>query len=506
MNKKIKQIFIAALLGTSAMNAQTLFNADAPFKTIFGSRQTVNPYYTSSNPAFLNRDISDQLLSVKSAYKTETGDFRRFIDPHQTALYQISASGKKNIDSLQLFKGSFGFQRIERNGWNWLQTRDYNTYNPFLIGDSTVGKTHYNGIVMNAEYGTEILKGFLAGFSINYNVDESLKEVFPRPTGDHRDIDLRAGFGYLLNENYSAGISVRIYDNLEKIIYAEDESGVSQEVYLLKFRGYDYPFVNRKKTENRAGYQNGFFSYGDFAYSSSMMKLSACFGGGKEQLTVKDDASRPTNQGYWQNSPYEGALRAAINASDKITLGLAYRLRIDDMWAKHASGPVLMMENKMKHHEVETGIEYSASEKLILGAEGGFIADEIKYTDYYSPLSWKMKGIAFAASLGADIIWNDKLSTFISYGINDYSVSDRWLQTGGEGPFFSRFRAADILFMLSEYTRHSVNSVISIKPAEWGIININLAYSTADPASDSGFSGMKRDNFYSTIEFRIKAY
>ncbi|MGE5499529.1 MAG: DUF6850 family outer membrane beta-barrel protein, partial [Syntrophothermus sp.] len=505
MHKTLKQILLLSLLGTGSLQAQTLFTAEAPFKTIFGSRQTVNPYYTGSNPAFLNCEISDQLLSVQSAYKTESGDFRRFIDPEQTALFQMSASGKKSIDSLQLFKGSFGFQRIERNGWHWIQTRDYNTLNPFLLGDSTTGKTHYNGIVMKAEYGTMLFSKLLAGFSINYNVDESLKEVFPRPTGDYRDIDLRAGFGYLLNENYSAGISARIYDNLEKIKYLEDEGGISQEVFLLKFRGYDYPFVNKKKTENRSGFQNGIFTYGDFAYSGSMMKLSAYFGGGIEQLSIKDDASRPANQGYWQNSPYEGALRAAITAANNISLGVAYRLRFDDMWAKHALGSVLLMENKMKHHEVKTGIEYSVTDKVTLGAEGGFISDEIKYTDYYSPLSWKMKGTAFTASLGAEIKWNEMLNTFISYGINSFSVSERSLQTGNEGPFFGQSRAADILFMLAEYIRHSVNSVISIKPAEWGIININLAYSTADPASDSGFRGVKRDNFYSTVEFRIKA-
>jgi hypothetical protein len=246
------------------LNAQQIYSSDPFFKTIFESRKNINSYYVGDNPAYLRFENGDQLLSLQSSYFNNDGEFKRFIDPSAIRLYQVSASGKKAIDSAQVFKGSFAFQRLERKNWNWLVSKYYDDFDPFLFGDSTSGSAHYNGIVMNAQYGAGLFDQLLFGFNFNYSVDEGLKEVFPHPTSNHRDIDLSIGLGYLLNENFTIGASTKIYDYNEKIKYEEDQGAVSREVYLLKFRGFDFPFVNNKKTETRYSYRNGLFSLAMF--------------------------------------------------------------------------------------------------------------------------------------------------------------------------------------------------------------------------------------------------
>ncbi|MDP4174458.1 MAG: hypothetical protein Q8933_10845 [Bacteroidota bacterium] len=508
MKVKIKAIICFSILSAAAaqINAQQLYSANPFFKSIFESRKNINSYYTGDNPAYLNYENGDQLLSLKSVYNNSDGKFKKFIDPSTTELYQVSASGKKNIDSFQVFKGSFGFQRIERKDWNWLASKYYEDFNPFLFGDSTTGTTHYNGIVMNAQYNALIYEKFLLGFMFNYSVDQGLKEVFPRPTTDHRDIDLKLGAGYLLSNSLSLGASVKIYDYNEKILYQEDESDVSREVFLLKFKGFDFPFVNKKKTETRYNYKNGFFSYGNISYLKDDYALAAYFGGGLEQSTIKEDAVNPVTQGYWKNQVYEGAFRSGCKLTEGLYLGLNYDYREDNMWAKHPSTSVLMMENYMPKHSLYSGLEYAVSNYLSLGLEGGFELNKIDYNDYYSTIFWNVKGNTISASAGCDILWSTRISSSFAYGISKFSVKSSNLTQILQSQYYLNYRLNDVMFYMTDFMKHSLNTVFSIQPAKWGVINIYISYSTMLAEENPLFNKLHRNDFNSSVELKIRAY
>ena len=64
---------------------------------------------------------------------------------------------------------------------------------------------------MSAEYCNKLSDRFLLGSSLKYSVDEGLKEITPKPTSNHREIDFRAGSGYNFNEKISAGLVVNVF-------------------------------------------------------------------------------------------------------------------------------------------------------------------------------------------------------------------------------------------------------------------------------------------------------
>ncbi|MGE5681103.1 MAG: DUF6850 family outer membrane beta-barrel protein [Bacillota bacterium] len=507
--QNIKNAVCITLLSLAAYtnsNAQHLYSTDPLFKTIFESRKNVNPYYVGSNPAYLLYEKGDQLLSLKSSYNNDNGDFKRFIDPKTHRLYQVSASGKKQIDSLQTFKGSFGFQRLERKNWDWLVSKYYDDFNPFLFGDSTSGQTHYNGIVMNAQYVALVFNRLLFGFMLNYNVDEGVKEVSPGPTSEHRDIDLTLGGGYLFNENLSIGASLKIYDYNEKILYQQDDGAVSKEVLLLKFKGIDFPFINKKKTETRYSYKNGVFSYGNFSYISPAFSIAAYFGGGIEQLTIKEDANDPVTQGYWKNNVLEGAVQSSAALTEKLSLGVYYSYNDDKMWARHQNSSILMMENNSPRHSILSGLEYLLSENISLGIEGGIDKYKADYNDYYSHVFCSLKASNFKAAIGSRIRWSSLLSTEISLQLDKYKVSSSDLTDALQSKYYSNYRIKDILYYMTDYMKHSINSKIVLEPGRWGYINIYMLYNNVLPVNNSSFSDLYRSELSSVIEVKIRAY
>ncbi|MCU7496207.1 MAG: hypothetical protein HF314_10805 [Ignavibacteria bacterium] len=509
--KNIKYILslpVLILLMTKNLSAQELYSPGQFFKTIFESGSNVNSYYIGGNPAFLKweNENKEQLLSIQSSYQNEDGAFHKFIEPATNRLYQVMATGRKDIDSSQVFKGSFGFERQERRNWSWLVTKNYSIMNPFLFGDSTTGNTHYNGIIMNAQYGAEVWKGLLAGFEVNYAVDQGLKEVAPRPTSDHRDIMFKLGLGYRVTDNLSIGAVGKFYDYNEEISYKEDEGAVAKEILLLKFKGYDFPFTNKKKTEERFSYQNGAFGYFTVSYKTPGFSVAAYAGGGLEQLTIKEDALDPRRQGYWKNSTVEAALQSSIDLSKDLKLGLYYEFKNEDMWARHPEYEVLMMENSSPSHLVASGLQYVLSPAATLGLEAGASRQSYDYKDYYSALSWATKGVEAFASAGVNMRWSRLFSTFISYRFSNFAADDSKLTVSEPSAYFTDYRLKDIAFYQTDFRQQTGNFWLRVEPGTWGLISLKISYSNKKAMDDVVFSSLKRDDFTSCLELRLKVY
>jgi len=119
---KIIIVFLVCLLSNN-LYSQNYKEFETGFSTIF--IDSVNSYNFGNNPAYLNFNLDDEFLSLKSQFHNDQGDFKKFITPGINRTTDFFASGKKSIDSTQKFKGSFGFSKIERKNWEWIFTRDY---------------------------------------------------------------------------------------------------------------------------------------------------------------------------------------------------------------------------------------------------------------------------------------------------------------------------------------------------------------------------------------------
>jgi hypothetical protein len=505
---KLKVIYLLILTASAQLlNAQNIYNRHQVFGTIMDASSDIHPYNISGNPAFLQLDSGDQLLSVESNWNNVEGDYKKFLEPGTERLYRLDFSGKKNLDSSQIFKGMFSLNRLERHNWYWLSVKNYDTGSPFLLGDLSSGRTRYNGIFMNAQYSNNFTKKFTGGFSISYAVDEGLKEVAPRPTSEHRDIDVTLGGAYRITSDLSAGLSFRVFDMLEQINYREDESSIYQETMLLKLRGFDYPLIISKKVESRYSYHNRYYLNSDLFYNIPFITASAYFGAGTEQIVVKENISNPLFEGYWNNDLLNGGVVARISLSKDWSAGLSYKLNSKKMWAKHPAYNVLIMENNINIQEASAGLQYDFTDNFSGGIELKGELTENDYKDYYGDVSYSYKRTGFNALAGIDYRWSDDLRTTLAAGGGSNKNSSSSIITNTPSLFFLLSRHIDLLYIDADLFTTRIHLNTEINTSFPGIIIIHMAYINNKVDGDIPvYSSADRSYFNAAVELKINVY
>lgn len=503
----MKIVFFIVFAFCFEVYSQSFKDFKTGFTTIFKDRTELNSYYFGGNPALLSFSSEDELLTVKADINYDDGKFKRFIEPSSNRNYMISASGKKSIDENQKFIGSFGFQRAERVDWDWIFTRDYQTGNPFLIGDSTSGKSRINGIIMNAGYAINLTQKLSAGIVFDYSVDEMLKEVSPKPTSVHRDISSRVGLNYNFSSLFNAGLILDVYDKNERIAYREDEGSILRETVILKFKGYDYPNVFRKKTETRYSYINGYSGGITFSADfSETLLLNGYFISGFNKTTIKDDAIDPRPEGFWKNDFINAGLQFFTYLFNPLQASIAYNIILNDGWAKYPVFNVLYYERQQILNSIVLGLEYPFSKKLSAGLESGISLTSIKEKDHYSIIFMNGNNTIFYVKPGILINWKQDISTLISYSFLHNSVSDFNLTIQNPTNYYSDFRQFDILYYQTEYNKHSISLTSRIDPGIGGLLYFYFDYSITKPVKNSAFEDKVKNIFSSVIEYRVKVF
>ncbi|MDP2302769.1 MAG: hypothetical protein Q8N03_10155 [Ignavibacteria bacterium] len=503
--KRYTVIFLFAFCTT--LFPQEIKEFPTGFSTIFKNFNEVNSYYFGNNPAVLDFETGDELLSIKSQNDLTDGDFKKFIEPKSLRNYYLGASGKKEIDANQRFKGSFGFQRNERRDWTWIFTREYQTGNPFLLGDSTTGNTRINGILINAEYSINLSNDISAGILLNYSVDEAMKQVSPRPTAIHRDIHTSIGINYKLSSNFQMGLVANVYDNNERIAYREDEGALTQETIIIKFKGYDYPNVFRKKTETRYSYINGYSGGLTFTLNpSSSSVVTGFFYTGFTKTNLKDDAISPKSEGFWSNDIIHGGLQYLHNISEGWQTGLIYKFKSEDGWAKYSPYNVLYYDRKISNHSVEAGLKAPLVKNVSVGIETGLEFKKNEEVDHYSAINSNYNSTNVFIRGGASSKITDYLQTIISYSYLIKTVSNNQITNSGSSPYYDLFRKYDLLYDQSEYSGHIITATAALNINQSDLIYLHLNYLLLKPDVNSSFSGSSNSKLSAFIEYRIKVY
>ncbi len=507
MKSLLIKILLLSFTVSANLVSQPLRNYETGFQTIFDKTSKVNPYYFSGNPAYLDYEISGQLLSLKSDYYNESGEFRRAVDPGNIRNYSLTASGKKEIDSSQIFKGSFSFLRKENNKWQWIFSKDYSGNSPFLIGDSTTGDSRLHGILMNAEYRNTLFEKVGLGLAVSYSVDQGLKQVSPRPTSKNREFNFTAGLNYNLMEYSSLGLKAAVYDNVETINYREDVGALTTETIIFKFRGYDLPNVFRKKTETRYAYNNGYSAGVDFLIDyPDMLKLNIAGSAGFNKINVKDDPINPVSDGFWKMNFYQGGIVLSSPLSRRLTAGLTYSMKLSEDWAENLNYQVLYVKNKDTENSLFAGIEYLFGERISGGVEAGYGYFSRTTKDYYSVVNAVTRSSFYSLKLGFKSGWTENTATFISAGIISCSINEKSIETPAPTGYFTDFRNRDIIFYQTPGNRYLYNFILSYMPPFGGELLLNLIYSVNISGESAYFSDMKRDVTNISLEYRVKAF
>jgi len=486
--------------------AQNYKEFETGFSTIFNAPYSVNSYSFGNNPAFLNFTFDDEFLSIKNITQNDAGEFKKFVAPANDRSFNFFASGKKAIDSTQRFKGSFGFSKLERKNWDWFFTRDYQTDNPFLIGDSVSGNSRVNGILLNAQYAVTLSDDFSAGVNLDYAVDEGLKTVSPRPTSEHRDIAALIGLGYVVNNNISVGITTKVSDKNEQISYREDEGALTQETIILKFKGYDFPNVQRKKVETRFSYTSEYVSGVTFSFHNlTNISLAAFFNSGFEKTVIKDDALDPKSEGFWKDDYLEAGLKFEMLISEDMNVGIKYNFTQRSGWAKYPPAEVLYYERNSYEHSLIAGYEQKVNDAITAGFEACVLFFSKKERDHYSALNSNIQFNQYSGEVGINFAWSQNISSLFAYGFSakanhNYTLDYNLLSSD----YFSKHRIYDFYYLQTADTRNTFSITSKVNTWNSSEMLFHAAYAIINPRASNPFANTNRKEFDLTVEYRIK--
>ncbi len=462
----------------------------------------LNPFSLSNNPALLQFDETDELLHINSNLVSASGKFKTNFEPEISNLTSLTFSGKKSLGNSQIFKGSFSFLKDERKNWNWIFSKNYRNGNSFLLGDSSSGYSRFNAIQMEASYFNKLTDKFSFGVTLNYLVDEGLKTVSPRPTSNHRDISIRIGTDYEFSEDLITAVSFSVGDYLEEISYKEDEGSVLKEISLLKFRGFDYPVIVKKKTETRAVYENTYDVNVDLFYLlHRSLNVGLNINSGILHSTIKEDFINPKSQGYFQRKHNSQLLMINYKPIYELETQLIFSNYNSNFWSRHPDFKVMLSDNSISDQNALLKIYYhlkSSSINLNFGVQ----RFSTLIDDYYSDVFSKVKSTAYMAGVGfgSQIFQNVSFNT--AYNFRRYIPSEKSLSYSTPSSIFANYFVNDFSLINSTSTEHIFYSTIDFK-SRFGLFTLNIYGSYLKPDERST---NYRFSSQVSLEYKLKVY
>lgn len=467
---------------------------------------SIKIFWMTHNPSLLKYDEDQELLYVKTSFFDSEEEFKRYFEPEKINLYQIQFSGKKKIGDNQIFKGVFGFNKLFRKNWNWIFTKDYDTGNPFFVGDSSTGSSTFNGIFFNANYFNQILSYSSVGAGIEYFVDEGLKQVSPRPTSQHRNIKFTFGISYSPLKFFELAFAGIVEDKKEEISYREDESSVYREVTLLKFRGFDFPVVVKKKTETRILYHNNYVFNTDLILKpfNSILILGK-IEKGIEQILSRDEITNPINQGYFQNDYIKFDLKSEFKLNNKFKNNLSAEYFQSYSWSRHPDFISLMSEQNQKFTRLSENIAYNLKDnlKIYFGLGAGYF--KFNLNDYYSNVNFNLTSQLLSLQTGLKFNIKSSISFETNLLIEKYSPISSTEFYINPGIYFQNIFKNDLEYFKTKFNRYKYSFLLRMQLFS-GEILLSTDYNYLKPDEGFYWSNSHNKNINSLIEYRVKVY
>jgi hypothetical protein len=340
-------------------------------------RNKTNFYRFAGNIAGLTEDENAFSLQTGGNFSFISGDYRLPFDPQKSNGGQYYIQLVKPLTVRDIFKGYFGYQRLADYSVMWLHQTRLTGINTILLADSSTGDFILSGLFWNGEWAHQFSRSLITGLGIYYNVDQRLKQIFPKPENSHRDIHLRLGGEYNLKK-WRFGLSYRYFNEQEKVEISRYNLDQNLTPLLFKFRFSDLPVILRGKTseERLCSYHGSAITphfRKDFSpFFRVLGKVNYASSRGK----IVDGGSQPQDQGQFRIRSMNGKLLLEHKALNGDIWQFIYDLNYMKYEAEPPEFSIIAINRIFEDHHFSAGI------KKILGATSTLFC-QLDYLNYH---------------------------------------------------------------------------------------------------------------------------
>lgn len=432
----------------------------------------INLYDISGNPAMLI--LSGKKTNMKLGYLngSDRNDFRRPFDEKKKSTNKGYVNVTYIIDTLQAIHSFISFNDEQSSDKRSLFNRYPYRGNPYTLGDNSEGKFDLQMLTIETDYSRKISEDFTVGAEFTYNVGNSVRRSFPKPTADYLELGGRLGIAYEIGENLIAGLFGDYFRTYEEINYSANYT--SPTVY--KFRGYDYPFLllgtsslTRRNEDDGigGGFELKYFMNEKFTVLLSGKALT------NEEKVTDGITVNPKLQGRWKQNNGEGFI-AALYGDEKIELRAGAVIEIDRQFASRPNLDESILTKREYSFSGFAGVKYFLLPELKIHGLYQMISRKLEVKDYINYIEYDVPSLSHNLSGGINYAINEYFETGLEYTAMIYSPDKKEISTREPADFYYLYFLPEIEYYQTSFFCNSINANIVYHYGILGDLGLNL--------------------------------
>ncbi len=235
-------LMLAAMVALPCTSAVATDTIPLPARhSTFDLLSVCMPWTSTSNPGSLSEYTLSNVSLFQAGYSYYDNEIRFVQQPEQTEVYQAATKGYMVFGDLSLL-GSFGYSNSRYNGSTYNGTLMFDTYNPYLIGDTVPARQFREQFEMVGKLSYRLNETISLAAGVDYNSAVGAKQKDPRNRNSISLLKLTPGVVYHLGRT-SLGLSGSWYTTSNELSYSV-EGNWNQTLFMPLGLGYYRREVN----------------------------------------------------------------------------------------------------------------------------------------------------------------------------------------------------------------------------------------------------------------------
>ncbi|HID40388.1 MAG TPA: hypothetical protein EYP36_12855 [Calditrichaeota bacterium] len=425
--KKIYVFLFSFLLAVAGMGKAQLFSLQpgTSFQPLFlDSLKNQNNFYDwQDNAASLLEDESSKSFWVGVNTFNISGDFRLPFTAQEIRRQNFFVRTVYPLSENDLFKGTFIYHHQVDKAVFWLNQSRHVQENPFLFADSSSGEFRLNGLFWSAEWAHRFSPSILFGLGFFYNVEQRLKQVFPKPLDKNRDIFIKTGLQFTL-KHWKIGLTYHFVSEQEKVEIKKYNLEQNLTPTLFKFRYFDLPVILRGRTSEERKVEYIAHAWGlqlarDFDLFSAACFLRYVLA----QSETMDGGSRAQDEGHYQKKEFKAGIKIVRERhAAKYFIEYQYMNRFLD--AYHPDFNFIIIKHPFEEHRIDMGFKWKLSSRSSLFSD--FLFNQ--YWEYKQDLvtnnHWQYTYQTYSLRLGLNQKWSKAWQNDLWLGYSHFNYPE----------------------------------------------------------------------------------
>jgi len=447
-----------------------------------------------SNPAWLINDYTSDFQNLGIEMNNGKGDFGLMYEPDKIFDINYIAKGEKQLFKNGIFSGFVAFHQQQLGHKMWVHNRNPYLGFPFLLADSSIGDMKLNGIHWQLGYSHKLLddKLFL-GSQLFYNVDEEIKDIFPKPIIKHRDMALSLGAGYKFNQYLQSGINYTYFDFQEQAKTSKYSQDQDKTPLIFKIRGLDNPIIFRGETsEERKQTFIGHNLKVDTKITDVIAKEITLLGEFETgEIEAVDGGSYPINQGTMDATKLAFFVDARFPLIGKSEIKFC---TFGENRKYNADHPDLNIEVfEFKKEQLGGGLEliFPLNDHITFTPKAFGSSQFLKREDKFNGVLDYFPSTSFGGSLGIELVNYSKINQNMSVGYSTTKIGDSEIFAENTGWYYNEITAVEEIYYGTDSYTYWIDYHLNFQFKENRFVIFDIKYQSWNPVDNDYFDDYK---------------